>query len=190
MYNYTGGYGRGNRDQIHDFTADRFAQSFYPPEELYAKVANDFAGQYVTTLGLESRIKRDLAIEKTNPTHKLPEDQTSAMLINQVPMFGWTHPPDVSLPGDFEQHDQIKMFQQAFFNAYKEEQRFSDPKYFDTYSDPENPASKNDISNKGLASGQVYNMDGSAAGRITNFLGGERRDESYRENSVETMVAF
>lgn len=190
MYNYSGGYGRGVKEKIHDITANRFDQSFFPPEELYAKVANDYAGQYVTTMGLSSRIARDMAVDAANPTEKLPEDMTSAMLINTVPMFGWSHPPETNLPGDYQQHDQIKLYQNAFFNAYRQEQLFNDPKFFDSYMDPEKGENKNDITNKGLAAGQVYSMDGSAAGRITNFLGGERRDENYRENSVESMVAF
>lgn len=190
MYNYSGGYGRGVKEKIHDITADRFEQSFFPPEELYAKVASDFAGQYVTTVGLQSRERRDMAIDAANPTQKLPEDQVSATLMNTVPMFAWSHPPEANLPGDYKQHDQIRLYQDAFRNAYRQEQFFTNPKYHDTYMDEQTEFSRKDPANKGLASGQVYSMDGSAAGRITNFLGGERRDENYRENSVESMVAF
>jgi len=190
MYNYSGGYGHGVREKIHDLVSNRFEQSFFPPEELYAKVANDQAGQYVTTLGLQSRIKRDMAIDSVNPTEKLPEDYVSAKLIDTVPMFGWSYPPDVALPQDYKAHDQVKLYQNAFFNAYRQENLFSDARFFDTYLDPENPASKNDPVDNGLGSKEVYSMDGSAAGRISNHLGGEKRDESYRENSVETMSAF
>lgn len=190
MNNYKGGYGHGIKEKIHDITANRFEQEFFGPEELYNHVANDQAGQYVTTMGLGSRVRRDMAIDAVNPKQKLPEDQTSSVLLNTVPMFAWSHPPDATLPEDFKGHDQIKLFQQSFFNAYRQEQLFNDPRFFDDYMDPENNSSKQNVSNKGLPASQVYNMDGSAAGRITNFLGGEKRDESYRENSVESMTAF
>ena len=196
MYNYDGGYGHGTREKIHDLVANRFEQSFYPPDELYAKIANDHAGQYVTTLGLQSRLQRDFAMDAVNPQEKLPEDMVSAKLINTVPSFGWTYPPDVTLPQDYKEHDQVKLYQNAFFNSYRQQNLYSDPQFYKDYLDPENPDSKNDPVDNGMTSNQVYsskqssNFDGSAAGRISNHLGGEKRDESYRENSVETMSAF
>lgn len=190
LYNYRGGYGHGDRKKIHDITADRFEQNFFPPEEVYAQVANDMSGQYVTPKDVAQRIARDLSLEKVDPRHKLPEDYVSSVILNEVPPFGWSHPPDATLPGDYKQHDQIKLYQQAFYNAYRQDQFFNDPRFFDDYLDPENPNSKKDVTNKGLSSGEIYSMDGSAAGRPSNHLGGERRDESYRENSIESMVAF
>src|ERR1700684_4181257 len=96
MYNYNGGYGHGNRDKIHDINPNRFDQTFFSIEELYAQKADDQAGQYVTTMGLASRIKRDMAIDAANPTEKLPEDMTSAILMDTVPMFAWSHPPELN----------------------------------------------------------------------------------------------
>ena len=190
MYNYEGSYGQAVKEKIHDILPNRFEQSFFGIEDIYNQVANDYAGQFVTTFGLPARVRRDMAQDNLNPRNKLPEDQTSAMLLNTVPMFAWSHPPNQELPEDFKAHDQIKLYQNAFFNAYRQEQLFNDPKFFDEYMDPENGDSRRNKSNKGIPADAFYNLDGSAAGKITNFLGGEKRDESYRENSIETMTAF
>lgn len=188
-YNYKGGFGQGNREKIHDPFLDRFSQSFFDPDELYARVANDRASQFITAKGMESRSRRNYISDNINPTEKLPEDYTSSVLIDTVPMFGFSHTPQAILPGDFQPHDNVKLYQDAFFNAYKEDQKFNDPQFFDEASTG-GGGTKGGTSNRGLASENFYNMDGSASGAISNRLGGERRDESYRENSIESMVAF
>lgn len=187
IWNYKGGYGNSTREKIHNITADRFDQSFFPIEDLYAKVANDYAGQYVTTMGLQSRIKRDMAIDAQNPREKLPEDMVSAKMMDIVPMFGWSHPPDLSTPEDFKQNDQVFLIQSAFLNAAKQEALYTDPNLF----------FKQDLNTDAVGKGvpalrqvDYFSFDGSAIGAETNLLGGEERDESYRENSVESMTAF
>ena len=185
--NYKGSYGCSTRDKIHDITANRFEQDFFSIEDLYGKVASDYAGQYTTSLGLQSRISRDMAIDAVNPQEKIPEDIVSAKMIDVVPMFGYSHPPDLSLPDDYKQNDQIFLLQNAFLHAAQQEALFTDPHLFfkedlntDKCGKGNGPAKQVDL----------YRYDGSAAGRETNFLGSEMRDESYRENSVESMVAF
>lgn len=198
-YNYKGSYGVSTKERIHQLSSDRFDQDFFPIEENYAKIANDFAGQYTTPLGLSGRIQRDMALDMGNPREKLPEDFVSAKLIDTIPMYGYSHPPDLSLPEDYKQNDQVALVQQAFLNAAKQEELFTNPRYFDPKSfNPKQVSQQvNDLNTDKVGQGnqpitqlEFYSMDGSAAGRETNFLGTEDSDENYRMNSIESMVAF
>lgn len=198
VFNYKGSYGVSTKDKIHT-GIDQNETDFFPIEENYAKVARDWTSQYTTPLNLSYRIQRDMAMDMGNPKEKLPEDFVSAKLIDAVPIFGYSHPPDMSLPEDFKQNDQVLLTQQAFLNAQRQDQMFTNPNYFDKQvsesggSEPEVKELNTDKRGKGnkpLGQMEFYSMDGSAAGMESNFLGSEEGDESYRVMSIETMVAF
>ena len=186
LYNYKGGYGNCDKKKASDFTISDFEKSFIPIEEQYAKIGDCCAG-LITSKGLESRIKRDLAIDAQNPQEKLPEDAASALMINTVGPFSGSYPPDLSKPQDFELNDNVRMVQQAFLNASKQQQLYESP---EVMNDPSYNTDGLGKGNDPSTQTDVYQMDGSAAGRETNFLAGEHEDESYRKNSIETMVAF
>jgi hypothetical protein len=186
--NYKGGYMHADKKKIHEVTSNRFDQDFFGIQETYSRVASDFAGQFATVMGREDRERRDMAIDAANPKEKIPEDMVSALLIDTVPAFAWTHAPEFNLPEDYMANDQVSLVQQSFINAQKQEEMFTNPE-----NQRDNQGLNTDKTGKGnttLTQDQFYNMDGSAAGLISNHLGGEARDESYRENSAESITAF
>lgn len=186
MCNYSGGFGHGDKKAICDIKKDRFDQEMMPTKTMYNKL-NDYSSQYVTSMGLQTRIKRDMAIDAMNPQEKIPEDLVSAQMIDVVPPFAWSHPPDFSTPQDNELNDNVKLVQQAFLNAEKQSKLYEDP---DSMKNEKYNTDKVGKGNEGMKQEQFYSMDGSAAGQISNRLASEQSDEDYRKNSVETMTAF
>lgn len=207
LNNYKSGFGQADKDKVKDLAAGKFDTMFFPIEDLYARVTDESANQ-ITTHQLSSRMKRDYAIDNQNPMEKLPEDSASAMLIDSVPMFGYTHPPNLDLPSDYEQNDQVKLIQQAYLNAQKQSELYTnedvmkDPGFnTDKVGQGNSTASQKQVlngqrqggpSNPGDAAGNKnqYILDGSAAGLETNHLFGEQHDEASRVTSTETMTAF
>ncbi len=186
LYAYNGPYGDATKEQIHSIFEDRLDQAIMGFTNDFIKTGNDSASSQITTLGLASRQKRDMAYDAINPQQKLPEDMTSARLIETVPAFGWSPGPLMSRPEDFEAKDQVNLVQMSFLHAAQQERLYTDPNLFgkDEFKDKvENPV-------KPMNEIQSYSFDGSAAGYETNRLGGESRAESYRENSIEYMTAF
>lgn len=181
--NYKGGYGHADKKKVHSIDASRFEISFFPIEDLYAKLS-DHSSSMITTMGLASRERRNLAIDAQNPQEKLPEDPASALMQDAVPPFAWTTPHhNLDIPEDFELNDQVKLIQQAFLNAKRQASLYDDPQVMQDETYNTDKVGKGNQPSRQI---EVYGMEGSAAGLTTNRLD----DEPERVESIETMTAF
>lgn len=187
---YRGGYLKANKKDIHDFTASRFDQMFFKEEQSLVNSANDFSNGLFSAMGLQKARSRDFFLDKVNPKDKLMIDTDPADTIDTIKDFGYT---EMALfhDADKKAHTQVKLVQDSLLNASRQAARYDDPQLFfdDSYNGEltgQEPRGTNlKEGGKGLKKDHLK-MDGSAAGRWSNFLS----EDNYRDNSVESMVAF
>lgn len=183
LSNYSGGYGSAKKDAIMDISGNRLDQQILPLDHSHADSFRDGASSYLMSNGLQSRMRRDLALDAKNPRQELPKSEADEKMIDLIPnqidqMIPMSH------PADFEASNNVLLLQQSRVHSTDQETMFTDPKAL------ENKNLHGDLPgrpNQGASQQEVYSFEGSAAGRQSNHLTDE--DGAYL-NSVESNLAF
>ena len=165
------------RQKLTDFSASRFDQMLFPEDEKGHGIATDAAQTVIDSLQLQSRQRRDLALDFFNPREELPKDVAAERIIDQIPDFT-PQILDLDHPDDYKAHDQVRLVQDARTNFMQQSNFFDNP-------DARLPGVGEEA--RGVPASELYSLDGSAAGLVTNRLQDE--DGNY-VNSVESTQAF
>ena len=96
--------------KLTDLSASRLDQMLFQEEDEKSHgVQNDAAQTVIDGLQLQSRQRRDLALDFYNPREELPKDVAAERIIDQIPDFK-PQIIDLSLPEDYKAHDQVRIF--------------------------------------------------------------------------------
>lgn len=114
------------REKLSDFFSSRFDQMLFPEEEQGHGVFNDAAEAEIDKLQLESRQRRDMALDFYNPREQLPKDVQAERTIEQIPDF---RPLviDLSRPEDYKSRAQVQLVQDARANFIQQSNVFDEP---------------------------------------------------------------
>jgi len=192
LFDYKGGYGGAKKKDIYDFTDNIQAPwEFIPTDPQHVKQQSDGATFWLTNSGLASRYKRDFAYDKANPREELPISAVDLKQINVISNLSEVM-PDLSTPYDYAAHDQVRLYQDSIVNYTGQRDFFTDPKQFDEMEKFEGKTQKYNTeavgqATRGHSQQSLYAMDGSAAGKETNYI----IDKSGpKRNSAEWIYAF
>ena len=164
------------RKVLTNIQASRLEQMLFDDENPEHTAHEDEAEREIMALQLQSRERRDLALDYYNPRQELPRDITAERIVDQIPDFT-PKVLDLSLPGDDKARDQVQLIQDARFNYIQQSNMFDNP---DFHSSGEGRG------DKGVRAPAGYSLGGSAAGIQTNML----EDDHEQQNSVENVQAF
>jgi hypothetical protein len=163
------------RKQLTDFAGSRIEQLVFPDEETGHGVYNDAAENEIKSLQLQSRQKRDMALDFYNPKEELPHDVTAERIVDQIP--DWKpQVVDLSRPGDYEAHEQVRLVQDARANYIRNSTMFDDPNF--------QPSGESDGA-RGVSATAGYDLG--AAGIKTNHFVDE---DGTPTGVVENVQAF
>lgn len=165
------------RKKLTDFTASRLDQMIFPEDEKGHKVYDDAAQSVIDGLQLQSRQRRDLALDFYNPREELPKDVAAERIIDQIPDFK-PYMLDLSLPEDYKPHDQVRLVQDARANFIVQSNLFDNP-------ETRIPGVGDGA--RGRSAEEFYSQDVSAAGLVTNRL---KDEDGTPVGTVESMQAF
>lgn len=164
------------RKKVTDLFASRFDQMLFSEEEGKHDIYQDAAEKEIEGLQLQSRQRRDLALDFYNPREELPADVNSERIIDQIPDFQ-PQVIDLSVPSDYAARDQVKLVQDARANYILQLNDFDNPDFH---------SSGEDRGDSGLRAPEAYSLGGSAAGVQTNHLD----EDGNKKDSVESVQAF
>jgi len=162
------------KQKLTDFSASRLDQMLFSEDEKGHDIFNDAASMVIDNLQLESRQRRDMALDFFNPRQELPKDVAAERIVDQIPDFA-AQVIDLAVPGDYEAQDQVRLVQDARANFIQQSNLF------------DNPDSREGGGARGISANDMYSLGGSAAGLKTDRLQDE--DGSYI-NSVDSVQAF
>jgi hypothetical protein len=150
-------------------------QLVFPEDETSHGVHEDAAEGEIKNLQLQSRQRRDMALDFYNPREELPHDITAERIVDEIP--DWKPQViDLSRPDDYEAHEQVRLLQDARANYIKASTLFDDPNF--QFSEESDGA-------RGVSASAGYSRG--AAGIKTNHWVDE---DGTQPNSVENVQAF
>ncbi len=165
------------RRKLTDFSASRFDQMLFPEDEKGHNIYNDAAQSVIDGLQLQSRQRRDLAMDFYNPREELPKDIAAERTIDQIPDFK-PQILDLALPEDYKPHDQVRLVQDARANFIAQSNLFDNP---------ETQIQGAGNGPRGIPASEFYSLGGSAAGLVTDRL---KDEDGTPIGSVESVQAF
>lgn len=183
LSNYGAGFGAAKKEAVMDISAHRLEQQIFPFDHSAEEFNKDGASSYITHAGLNSRLKRDLALDAKNPREEMEKSAADIRMIDAIPNL-IAQQPDLSHPADYEAHDQVRLLQESRAHSTEQETMFTDPKAMEK---PQINTDRQGKASKGMSQLQIYSLDGSAAGIVSNHLTDE--DGAYMD-SVESVSAF
>lgn len=184
-YRYDGPYGKAKPEDILDITASRFKQEIFRDEDNRHSRQEDYVEDQILQLQLDSRQKRDLLSDSVNPREEIPKDLLDEKNIDLIPNFNEVM-VNMSLPGDDDVQDQVKLYTDSLKNYQQQRDAYSSATGIDPYNSEKDLSSGMMQSGKGTTSLAIYSYEGSAAGRMTNYLD----EDGNRLNSIDSNVAF
>lgn len=184
--NYQGPFGAATKHLIYDITAAPLDQSVFSMEKSWDKVFQEGATSWTTDGARGYRKERDMNMDLKNPRQELPKDRAGLLAMDTIPNL-IEQKIDMSHPADYEASTAVQMFQMSEMYSKAQDTLFTDPKSM------ENPQLRQEGPNtgkpqQGISQLDAYGMEGSAAGRINNFLWMDE-DGAYLW-STESTVAF
>ncbi len=179
---YNGYVGSAKKEAIYSLSADRLEQQFYPFDHEWLMRGKPGATDILSQRQLTGAKARDFALDLKNPKQELPKSRLDVKHVEEIPQWD-PQQIDISTPMDMEAHDQVNLLQSSNLNAMKQENLFIDP---DLVGDSKYNTDKVGTKLQGIPQTELYNFEGSAAGRISNYF----NDDGGRLNSIESTVAF
>lgn len=179
---YAGPYGDAKKDSAESWDANRLDSAIHQDDDTWVAPSNEQAEEQRKRYDYHWRINRDMATDRMNPRQELPKDVVSEQLIG-IPDLLDRPMLDLSLPEDYKAHDQVSLVQQSLMHHEMQNNLYSDMRLFD-----KSVLNTDKIGKKvnGLSQAQLYSFDGSAAGKVSNFLD----EDGYRYNSISSHSAF
>lgn len=165
------------RKKLTDFTASRLDQMLFPEDAKAYDIYNDAAQSVIDNLQLQSRQRRDLALDFINPREELPKDVAAELMIDQAPDLK-SYILDLALPEDYKPHDQVRLIQDARANFIVQSTLFDNP-------ETQIPGVGDGA--RGRSAEEFYSLGGSAAGLVTDRL---KDEDGTAIGSVESVQAF
>jgi hypothetical protein len=184
MNNLGAGIGEVNKEDLLNLSGNPLDQQIFGFDHNRLSNMKEGASSYTLTAGLQSRLRRDMAIDYQNPRQELPHNPSDESKVDEIKNL-IAQQIDLAHPADFKAHDNVDLVKNSYLNSIAEENEFSDPKamsreqlYY------ENPSQER----RGRNALDFYGFGGSAAGRPTNHL--DTDEDGAIVNSVESTVAF
>jgi len=186
--NYHGSFGSATKADLYDITAAPLDQRIFSIENSYHEIFKEGATSYMTDQAKSEDRATQIAQELKNPRHELPKDRTGIITMDTIP-YQIDQQINMATPMDYQASTYARMFQMSEMNAKTQDTLFTDPKAM------ENPALVQEGSGgrpsaaaKGMSQLELYSMDGSAAGILSNRLYLDQDGAPLM--SIENLVAF
>lgn len=161
------------RKILTDIRASRLEQMVFDDENPEHAGHEDQAEREIMAMQLESRQRRDLALDHFNPRQELPRDITAERIVDQIPDFK-PKVLELSLPGDDKARDQVQLVQDGRYNYIRQSTMYDNPEFH---------SSGEGRGDKGVPPNVGYSLGGTG-GLHTNTL-----DDRAEKNGIPDNVA-
>lgn len=185
--NYHGTYGAATKADLYDITAHPLDQRFFTTEASWHEVFKQGATSYITDQAKAEDMATQIKVEEKNPRHELPKDKPGLLAMDTIPYLV-DQQINMATPMDYEAQSWARTFQMSEQNAQAQATLFTDPKAMENPSLVQEASGKQGAPAKGMSQLELYSMDGSAAGKISNYLYLDQDGAPLM--SIENNVAF